>query len=469
MKQFSLILVGGSGTRLWPMSRKHYPKQFVEFKDGLSLFQMTLSRTLAVSDAAQIVIVSGEPYRFIIKNQIDMMKDLTVTQKKVLKSALVLEPCPKNTLPAILLGMKFLEQERGFDDDDLLYVFPSDHIIEPVQKFISSLSKGAKAAASDSLVVFGIVPNCPHEGYGYIVPKKGSADKALGGASIVERFTEKPDRAKAMTLLKQGAMWNAGIFCFKKSAFLEELAEYQQQLADFYCESYEGMLTDFPSCVKDSIDYAIMQKTARAAVIAFEPAWSDLGSWDSLLEFFSDGTKNFSYGRSALIESKDCLTYSKDRMIAGVGLEDLIIVDSQDAILVIKKGESDKVKQLVEKLEKDKAHEVEHSPTVYRPWGYYTVLEERKGYKVKEIGVYPGRAMSLQKHKQRSEHWNIVEGKAQVTIGEDVMVRSKNQSVYVHKNTKHKICNPYKETVRMIEVQIGDYLGEDDIVRYEQY
>jgi mannose-1-phosphate guanylyltransferase/mannose-6-phosphate isomerase len=426
---------------------------------------MTLSRTLAVSDASQIVIVSGEPYRFIIKNQIDMMKDLTAVQKKVLKSALVLEPCPKNTLPAILLGMKFIEQNRSFDDDDLLYVFPSDHIIEPVSKFVSSLKKGAAAAQDDRLVVFGIVPDRPHEGYGYIVP----ATKAKGDAVSVERFTEKPDRAKAQALLKQGAMWNAGIFCFKKSAFLAELAAHQSVLADFYCESFEGMLADFPACVKDSIDYAIMQKTDRASVVAFEPAWSDLGSWDSLLEFFSDGTKNFSYGRSALIESKDCLTYSKDRVVAGVGLQDLIIVDSPDAILVIKKGESDKVKQLVEKLEKEKAPEVEHSPTVYRPWGYYTILEERKGYKVKEIGVYPGRAMSLQKHSHRSEHWNIVEGKAQITIGEDVIVRSKNESVYVPKGTKHKIANPYKETVRMIEVQIGDYLGEDDIVRFEQY
>lgn len=467
MDKYALVMVGGSGTRLWPMSRKNYPKQFVEFKDGLSLFQMTIKRLLSIFDAKNIVIVSGESYKFTLRNQIDMLDGLDKKMANSLKENIVLEPCPKNTLPAILLGMKFLEARRSFDDDDSLFVFPSDHIIEPISKFKTTLSKGLKLAQEDKLVVFGIKPNCPKEGFGYIVPDVGADGVSPG--STVKCFVEKPDSKKAQKLIDQGAMWNAGIFAFKKSVMLEELNTYQNTMSDMYCESYDDMLASFADFDKDSIDYAIMQKTKVAAVAEFTPRWSDLGSWDSLMDFYSDGKKSFSVGRSQLNDANDCLTYSKERLVAISGVDDLIVVDSPDSILVMKKGESDRVKGLVEDLQKQKASEVEDSLTVYRPWGYYMILEERPGYKVKEIGVYPGRALSLQRHKHRSEHWNIVEGKAKIQIGEDVIVRTKNQSVYVPKNTKHKLSNPGKSTVKMIEVQIGDYLEEDDIIRYESY
>lgn len=460
MSKYAVVMVGGCGTRLWPMSRKNYPKQFVEFKDGLSLFQMTLKRLLSIFEAKKIVVVSGEAYKFTLKNQIDMLEGIDAKTASILKENIVLEPCPKNTLPAILLGMKFLESKRSFDDDDCLFVFPSDHIIEPISKFKTTLNNGFKLAQNDKIVVFGIKPNSPKEGFGYIVPKKDGA---------VDKFVEKPGAEKAQKLIEQGAMWNAGIFAFKKSVMLEELNTYQNEMSDMYCESYEQMLASFTDFEKDSIDYAIMQKTKCAAVAEFTPRWSDLGSWDSLMDFYSDGKKNFSVGRSQLQGANDCLTYSKERLVAISGVDDLIVVDSPDSILVMKKGESDRVKGLVEDLQKRKAPEVEDSLTVYRPWGYYMILEERPGYKVKEIGVYPGRALSLQKHKHRSEHWNIVEGKAKIQIADDVIVRTKNQSVYVPKNTKHKLSNPGKSIVKMIEVQIGDYLGEDDIVRYESY
>lgn len=460
MDKYALVMVGGCGTRLWPMSRKNYPKQFVEFKDGMSLFQMTLKRLLSIFDAKRIVVVSGEPYKFTLRNQIDMLKGIDKKTATLLKANIVLEPCQKNTLPAILLGMKYLEENRMFSGDDCLFVFPSDHIIESIAKFKTTLSNGLKVAKQDKIVVFGIKPNHPKEGFGYIVPNKDNS---------VKKFVEKPDSKKAQKLIEQGAMWNAGIFAFKKSVMLEELNTYQNKMSDMYCEGYNDMLASFADFEKDSVDYAIMQKTKCAAVVEFTPRWTDLGSWDSLMAFYSDGKKNFSVGRSQLQDANDCLTYSSDRLVAISGVDDLIVVDSPDSILVMKKGESDKVKGLVETLQKEDAPEVKDSLTVYRPWGYYMILEERPGYKVKEIGVYPGRALSLQKHKHRSEHWNIVEGKAQIRIGEDIIVRTKNQSVYVPKNTKHKLSNPGKQTVKMIEVQIGDYLEEDDIVRYESY
>ena len=460
MKKYAMILVGGSGTRLWPMSRKNYPKQFVEFKDGKSLFQMTILRLLAIFKASEIVLVSGADYKFTICNQIDMIDGLLAADKSKLKKNLVLEPCARNTLPAIMLGTKFLEQNRSLKDEDVLYVFPSDHIIEPISKFKASLNQGAKAASKDNIVVFGIKPDTPKEGFGYILPM--SEDK-------VKAFVEKPVKKKAEALIKQGALWNAGIFCLKKIVFVEELEKYQPKLFAFYSQSYEKMLAGFDACVKDSIDYGIMQKTDRVSVVEFLPRWSDLGSWDSLMDFYSDGKKNFSLGRTELHDCKDCLTYSKDRLISMVGVEDLILVDSPDSVLVMKKGQSDRVKELVVALESKNASEVQDSMTVYRPWGYYTILEERPGYKVKEIGVYVGRSISLQKHKCRSEHWNIVEGKAIALIGADKLERGKNQSVYVPKNTKHKLINNGKNTLKIIEVQIGDYLEEDDIVRFDSY
>lgn len=470
MSNFAMILVGGQGTRLWPMSRKNYPKQFVEFQDGLSLFQLTIKRLLGSFDSAAISIVSGAAYKFTIENQIDMMAEFDARTRKNLKKNLVLEPEAKNTLPAIMLGVKFLQERCKMTSEDFVYVFPSDHIISPEAKFRSSLKKAAKAAANDKLVVFGIKPDCPKEGYGYILPElENPKSNQKENSFIVKKFVEKPSKKKAEELIANGGMWNAGIFCFKNSVFCEELEKHQPELFSFYEGTYGELLVNFSKCAKDSIDYGIMQKTERAAVVTFDPRWSDLGSWDSLLEFYSDGKSNFNVGKVELLDCEDCLVYSKDRLVSMVGLKDLIVVDSPDALLVMKKGDSDKVKQVVERLDKKKAPEAENSPTVYRPWGYYTILEDRQGYKVKEIGVYPGRAISLQKHKHRSEHWNIVEGKAYIIIGNQRMEVSKNQSVYVPKNTKHKVYNHTKKTVKIIEVQIGNYLEEDDIIRYDRY
>lgn len=467
MKKYAMILVGGSGTRLWPMSRRNYPKQFVEFKDGKSLFQMTIQRLLTVFSASDIVFIAGVDHKFTIYNQIDMMTEFSVSDKKNLKNNLVLEPVARNTLPAIMLGMSFLRDKRRARYEDIVFAFPSDHIIEPVSKFKKSLEHGERAAIAGNIVVFGIKPDSPKEGFGYIIPE--SLKPTANSSTPVKAFVEKPDRKKAQQLIKQGAMWNAGIFCFSMCVMENEIRVLQSSQCELYQRRYEDFSAAFGNCIKDSIDYAVMQKTDKAAVVEFSPKWSDLGSWDSLMDFYSDGRKNFSIGESYLHECGDCLTYSRDRLVTMVGVDDIILVDSSDSILVMKKGESDKVKQVVEGLEVKGLPHIEDSPTVYRPWGYYTVLDDRAGYKVKEIGVYPGRALSLQKHKHRSEHWNIVQGTADVVIGNDRLVRTKNQSVYVPKNTKHKLSNNGRNVLKIIEVQIGTYLEEDDITRYETY
>jgi len=464
MNRFALILAGGKGTRLWPLSRENYPKQFVEFKDGLSLFQMTIRRLLSSFGPENIFIISQDTYKFTLHNQIELLPGIHAKEKVILKNNVLIEPHPKNTLPAILLAVKFIEDQRKTSDETLFYVFPSDHVIEPVSEFKKCLQKAAQLAECDKIVVFGVTPTFPKEGYGYVL-----VDGKLGSGFMVKGFVEKPTLKKAEKLMTQGAFWNAGIFTFSKKAFLEELAAFQPHLFDAYSLGFAQFLKDFRSISANSIDYGIMQKTEKCALVKFTVRWTDLGSWDSFLQFRGGKSKNFQVGKAEFLGSSNCFTYSKNRLICLVGLKDVIAIDSNDSLLLVKKGCSDRVKELVSLINKKGYEQSKDSATVYRPWGYYSILHEGAGYKVKEIGVYPKKSVSLQKHQYRSEHWNVVEGRVQVSVDGNQTEVNKNQSVYVPRGKKHRVYNPAAKTAKIIEVQIGAYLGEDDIQRFSKY
>jgi mannose-1-phosphate guanylyltransferase/mannose-6-phosphate isomerase len=463
IRKIAVILAGGKGTRLWPLSRQNYPKQFIEFKDGFSLFQLTLKRTLSYFRIRHIYIISSENYRFTIFNQIEFLRGISTAQKNILKNNLIAEPQAKNTLVAALLALRYLETNNAISKKDILYIFPSDHIISPLYKFKAYLKKAQRLAALGLMVVFGIPPKFPREGYGYILPK---------GRISVERFAEKPSFAKAKKLINKGAFWNSGIFCFKKDIFWEELSKFRPGIYKYRKLSFEKLLRDFSNIPSDSIDYAIVQNSHRVGFVKSALNWSDLGSWDSFAAFYSkirNDRGNLNIGRAQFLDCRNCFIYSKSRLISLVGLKDLLVIDSPDSLLIVKKDFSDKVKQLVEILNRTDPSVTKDSLTVYRPWGYYTILEERRGYKVKEIGVYPKRYICLQRHRFRSEHWNVVEGRAQITVGRKKLDIRRNEGIFVPRGITHRVYNPANKILKIIEVQIGNYLSEDDIKRFDSY
>jgi mannose-1-phosphate guanylyltransferase/mannose-6-phosphate isomerase len=464
MKKAVFVLAGGRGSRLWPLSRQNYPKQFVEFKEGLSLFQLTIQRLLSIFHACDIFILSQENYKFTIYNQIELLPELRNTLKNSLKDNVIFEPREKSTLPAILLATKYIEVTRKLKDQDLFYVFPSDHVIEPISKFKICLKDAEELAEKDKIVVFGVTLKFPQEGYGYVMAKK-----RYSSGFLVEKFIEKPRLSQARKLLDKGALCNAGIFCFNKRTLLEELKAFCPSIFKYYALSLSDFLQRFKNIPAISIDYGIMQKTKKAALVKFKAKWTDLGSWDSFLKFYTHRDKNFKVGKAEFLDSRNCFSYSKNRLICLVGLKDVLAIDSADALLLVRKGYSHKIKELVSLLDKKGYPQSRESSTVYRPWGYYTLLHEEKGYKVKEIGIYPKKSISLQKHKYRSEHWNVVRGEAVVSIDRRQVKVRRNESMFVPRNTRHKVYNATDKIVKIIEVQIGSYLAEDDIRRFSDY
>jgi mannose-1-phosphate guanylyltransferase/mannose-6-phosphate isomerase len=454
----ALILAGGSGTRLWPASREAYPKQFLKLTDGKSLLQQTLERLLNIVSPKDILLLTNEQYKFHVLSEVnEISKDLA--------DNILLEPARRNTAPAIALGMKYCLEKLRTSPEEVLFICPSDHIIKPVEKFVEYVKLAEKVAKQGYIVAFGIKPLYPETGYGYIK----ITGKDLGGYYTVEKFTEKPNLETAKRFLNEGNyFWNSGMFVFTIETMIEELRLCAPEIYQLFNQPLDDMIANFRKMPDISIDYAVMEKSKKVVAIPMDIYWSDIGSWDNLYDALDKDEKaNVILGDVLAKDTESCLVIGNKRLIATVDLKDLIIVETDDAILIAKRGSAQKVKHVLEELKaKNRVEAIEHR-TVYRPWGEYTVLEEGPGYKIKRIVVKPGEKLSLQMHHHRSEHWVVIKGTAKVTIGDRVMYVHENESVYVPKSTPHRLENPGKIPLEIIEVQNGEYVGEDDIVRLD--
>ena len=460
-----LILSGGSGTRLWPVSRKNLPKQFLALAGKGTLFQQTIARTRQLPDVAAPIVVASEDHRFLAADQL--------LEAGIRDASIVLEPLARNTAPAIALGAL---QALQRDPEAMLLVLPADHLIGDTDAFVEAVRQAQPLAAQDWLVTFGIRPDRPETGFGYI----RRADPIDHHGYRVEQFVEKPDLATAQSYLADGGYdWNSGMFLFKAARYLEELAAHAPAMLEAVRMAHAKATVDldfvridrdaFARVPDDSIDYAVMEKTRRAAVIPVSCAWSDIGSWSALwLTGDKDADGNLREGDTLAVDTHRSLLRSHDRhLLATVGVDDLIVVTTPDATLVAHRDAAQDVKKIVEQLKA--AGRSEHSlhRVVYRPWGSYDSLEEGSRFQVKRIVVKPGAALSLQKHHHRAEHWIVVSGTAEVTCDDKVFLLGENQSTYIPLGSKHRLRNPGKVVLELIEVQSGSYLGEDDIVRFD--
>lgn len=457
-----VILAGGSGTRLWPLSRQHYAKQFLALDGSKTMLQETVGRLNGFPHLSPLVVCNEET-RFLAAEQL--------RNSGAKESLILLEPAGRNTAPAIALAA--LEAVAA-GDDPILLVMPADHKIQDTQKFAQAAEAGKIRAASGDLVTFGIVPTRAETGYGYI--KAGQPD---GGGFSVDSFVEKPDEQTATTYLKSGDYyWNAGIFMFRASRYLEELQLYRPAILEACASAFEGNKRDldflrfdsdaFLKCPDDSIDYAVMENTNRAFVIPLDAGWSDIGSWASLWETLpKDDSGNYTLGDVMCVDGSDNYLHSSYRLVATVGLENTVVVETKDAVFVAPKDKVQDVKKLVQDLKKADRTEYQYHREVYRPWGKYDGVDAGERYQVKRITVNPGAKLSVQKHHHRAEHWVVVKGTAKVTKGSETLTLSENESVYIPLGEVHALENPGHIPLELIEIQSGSYLGEDDIVRFE--
>lgn len=448
----NIILCGGAGTRLWPISRTLMPKQFVKLFNDKSLFQLTVKRNGKLCDN-QFIVSNTEQY-FLAQDQLE---ELGKTNNRYL-----LEPVGRNTAPAIALACMALSK------DEIVLVTPSDHLIKNKEEYLKVIKKAEELAARDNLVTFGIKPSFAETGFGYI--------EANG--ETVKAFHEKPDLETAEKYLQKGNYyWNSGMFCFKAGVFLDELKNHSWEIYKASLEAYNNAKKkeivritheDMSKIPEDSIDYAVMEKSDRVKVIPSDIDWSDVGSFDSLYkELDKDENGNTIDPNHISIDSKNNLIYGSERKIATVDIENSIIIDTGDALLVSKKGSSQKVKQVVKELKSSDSQLHNIHLTGHRPWGTYTVLEDSSGYKIKRIEVKPGKRLSLQKHYHRNEHWIVVSGTATVTVGEESRLVRPNESTYIKMGEIHRLANEGIIPLILIEVQVGEYTGEDDIVRLD--
>jgi mannose-1-phosphate guanylyltransferase / mannose-6-phosphate isomerase len=459
-----VILSGGSGTRLWPLSRKNLPKQFLPLAGASSLFQQTVARTHGLADAAAPVVVCSEDHRFLVAEQL--------LELKVEGASIMLEPLPRNTAPAIALAAL---QAMARDPEAVILVLPADHLIGDEQNFHQAVASALPVAQQGWLVTFGIRPTGPETGFGYIRRGEG-----IPGAFRVARFVEKPDASTAQSYLDDGGYdWNSGMFMFRARRYMEELERHAPAIAAAVRTSFDTANVDldfvridkvaFTASPEDSIDYAVMERTDRAAVVPVSCGWSDIGSWSALwMAAEKDPDGNRLEGDVIAIDSHNCLVRSADRrLIATLGVDDLVVVDTPDATLVASRDRSQDVKKLVDQLKAANRPEHLFHRKVYRPWGNYDSIDMGERFQVKRIIVKPGAALSLQKHHHRAEHWIVVSGTAEVTRDEEVFLLSENQSTYLPLGSVHRLRNVGKVPLELIEVQSGSYLGEDDIVRFE--
>ena len=456
-----VILSGGSGTRLWPLSREAFPKQFLNLLGERSMLQATWERVAPLASGAPIV-VAGEDHRFMVAEQL--------REAACEGATILLEPVARNTAPAIAVAA---QEAMSGGDDPLLLVLPSDHVIVDAPAFRLAVAAAAVAARQGELVTFGIVPTGPETGYGYIKAAPGD------GVRRVERFVEKPDAITAAGYVASGDyVWNSGMFLFRASVYLAELERrYPDMLvacrealadarrdADFVRLSKEA----FTASPSDSIDYAVMEKTSHAAVLPIDVGWNDVGSWSALWQVAEqDGDGNAHHGDVIARDCRNTLAWGDGRLVALLGLEDVVVVDTADAVLVAHKDKVQEVKEIVASLKLAGRSESTLHRKVYRPWGSYDSIDMGERFQVKRITVNPGAALSLQMHHHRAEHWIVVSGTGRITRGEDVILLAENQSTYIPLGVKHRLENPGVVPLELIEVQSGSYLGEDDIVRFE--
>lgn len=455
-----VILSGGSGTRLWPLSREAYPKQFLPLAGELTMLQATWRRVAPIASRGPLVI-ANEEHRFVAAEQLQ--------QVGAEPAAIILEPVGRNTAPAIAVAA--LEATRD-GADVLLLVLPSDHVITDEAAFRAAVQAAAGAAEAGKLVTFGIVPTGPETGYGYIKAADGQ------GVRAVERFVEKPDLDTATGYVASGQYyWNSGMFLFKASRYLQELERLQPAMLSACRDAWQSARRDadftrldkdaFTAVPSDSIDYAVMEKTADAVVVPLDAGWNDVGSWTALRDVSQqDGDGNAHQGDVIAIDCRNTYAYGQ-RLVAMVGLDDVIVVETDDAVLVGKADRMQEVKTVVAKLKADGRSEATWHRKVYRPWGAYDSIDNGERFQVKRITVKPGGTLSLQMHHHRAEHWIVVSGTAEVTRGDEVILLSENQSTYIPLGVTHRLRNPGKLPLELIEVQSGSYLGEDDIVRFE--
>lgn len=452
----SIILCGGSGTRLWPLSRKNFPKQFLKLYSDKSLLQETFLRMQKVMAASDIYLVTNQENYFNVFNQIREV------YQEVAKEQIIVEPVSLNTAPAILLAVKYLADRMKVDEKDPLIFLPADHYIGKPAQFAETV-KLALDNVGDNVGTLGITPTGPETGFGYI--EKGASK---GVYSLAESFKEKPDRATAEKYLASGKyVWNGGIYIFNTTTFISEIKSHAPELFAYFEKPFEEFLEDFGQLEAESIDTAISEKSDKVIVFESDFDWSDIGSFDVLSEI---AKKNGLIDANQLfMDSNNVYAHSESgKMIATLGVDDVIIVESNDVIFVQKRGKNEDVKKVVDYLKKNNCKEINHSIIVYRPWGKYEVLiDNADNHKVKKITVFPGASLSLQSHEHRSEHWVVVRGTANVVNGEELLTLQENESTYIPAKAQHRLSNSGKENLEIIEVQTGDYLGEDDIVRYE--
>jgi mannose-1-phosphate guanylyltransferase/mannose-6-phosphate isomerase len=462
-----VILSGGAGTRLWPLSRELYPKQLLPLTSEHSMLQETLLRLRGL-EVGSPIIVCNEAHRFLVAEQ---LRQLSVQPK-----ATILEPVGRNTAPAIALAAGAALAARGgtAGGDPVLLVLPADHVIRDVPAFQQAVRQALSAAEAGQLATFGVVPAIPETGYGYI--QRGAKS---GGAFRIARFVEKPDAERARQFLASGDYyWNSGMFMFRARRYLEELTRYAPEIARVCEAAFAASKADldftrvdakiFEACPSDSIDYAVMEKTTDAVVVPMDAGWSDVGSWSALHAASDpDPHGNVAHGDVVTEDTHGSYLHAQSRLVAAVGLKDHVVVETKDAVLVAPRTRVQDVKKLVQQLKKDGRYEHALHREVFRPWGSYDSLGNGPRFQVKLLRVKPGAVLSLQLHHHRAEHWVVVAGSARITRGEDVFMLYENQSTYIPVGTKHRIENPGSMVLEIIEVQSGSYLGEDDIVRFE--
>ncbi len=451
-----IILAGGGGTRLFPLSRTCLPKQFLKLGDADSLLVQTIKRFLPLIKASDIVVVTNKEYIHHVQNELATCG--------ASNAHILLEPVARNTAPAIVLAARFCQDELGAPDDEVLFVSPADHIIHPVNIFLNNIQQAAELAAQDRVVTLGIKPDKPETGNGYI-----QAGQSFGSGYEVTSFREKPDKATAEKYVADGNYyWNSGMFAFTIACISEQIRKHSPEIATLAAAPLDEIISQFAAMPNISIDYAVAEKSTEVAMAPLTAYWNDIGSWDAIYDVLpKDHDGNALNGDCLPVNCSNTLMLGRNRLIAGIGLEDVLVVETDDVIVVAKRGESQKVKDVVTELKARGRREVDEHTTMYRPWGSYTVLGEGPGYKMKKIVVTPGQQLSLQLHYHRSEHWIVIGGTAKVTIGEQEQMVHVNESVYIPPSTKHRLENPGKLPLEIIEVQNGSYLEEDDIVRFD--